>query len=89
LVNLIGQRPCSLVIEGHTRKNFVPSSEYNNCWKLSVERAKVVSDYLHIQGGISSKRLLTIGYGNNRPLLKDIKSDKYNDRVSVIINIIQ
>lgn len=89
LVNLIGQRPCSLIIEGHTRKNFVPSSEYNNCWKLSVERAKVVSDYLHIQGGISSKRLLTIGYGNNRPLLKDIKSDKYNDRVSVIINIIQ
>lgn len=89
LVKLIGERPCSLVIEGHTRKNFIPSSGYDNCWKLSLDRAKVVADYLHENGGISWKRLITVGYGNNKPMVNDIKSDRHNDRVSVIINILR
>ncbi len=89
LINLIGDRPSSLVIEGHTRKDFIPSGEYDNCWKLSLDRAKVVADYLHEKGNISWKRLITVGYGNNKPMVKDIKSDRHNDRVSVIINILK
>ncbi|MBI2472301.1 MAG: OmpA family protein [Planctomycetes bacterium] len=89
LIDLIGERPCSLVIEGHTRKNFVPSKGYDNCWKLSLDRAQAVADYLHEKGNISWKRLVTVGYGNNKPMVKDIKSDQYNDRVSVIINILK
>ena len=89
LIDLIGDRPCSLIIEGHTRKNFVPSRGYDNSWKLSLDRAKVVADYLHDKGNISWKRLITIGYGNNKPIMKDIKSDKHNDRVSIIINILK
>ena len=89
LIDLIGERPCSLVIEGHTRKNFVPSKGYDNCWKLSLDRAKAVADYLHDKGNISWKRLITVGYGNNKPMVKDIKSDRHNDRVSVIINILK
>jgi flagellar motor protein MotB len=89
LIDLIGERPCSLIIEGHTRKNFIPSGEYPNCWKLSLDRAKVVADYLHEKGNISFKRLITIGYGNNKPLINDIRGDKHNDRVSVIINILK
>lgn len=89
LISLIGDRPCSLIIEGHTRKNFKSSRLYNNSWKLSLERAKVVADYIHIEGNISSKRMITIGYGNNKPLSKNKKGDKYNDRVSIIINVMQ
>ena len=89
LIDLIGDRPCSLIIEGHTRKSFVPSKGYENSWKLSLDRAKVVADYLHDKGNISWKRLITIGYGNNKPLMKDIKSDRHNDRVSIIINILK
>lgn len=89
LIDLIGERPCSLVIEGHTRRNFIPSDEYNTCWKLSLDRANVVADYLHDQGDISFKRLITIGYGNNKPLAKDIRGDGYNDRVSITINILK
>jgi len=89
LIDLIGERPCSLVIEGHTRINFAPSNGYDNCWKLSLDRAKVVADYLHEKGNISWKRLITVGYGNNKPMVKDIKSDRHNDRVSVIINILK
>lgn len=89
LINLIGDRPCSLVIEGHARKNFIPSGRYDNCWKLSLDRAKVVADYLHEKGNISWKRLITVGYGNNKPIVNDIKSDRHNDRVSVIINILR
>lgn len=89
LIDLIGERPCSLIIEGHARKNFIPSPEYRNCWKLSLDRAKVVSDYLHDKGNISFKRLITVGYGNNKPLTKDIRGDRHNDRVSIIINILK
>lgn len=89
LIDLIGERPCSLVIEGHTRKNFVPSKEYNNSWKLALDRAEVVAGYLHGKGKISLKRLVTIGYGNNKPLIKDIQGDRYNDRVSIVINVLK
>lgn len=89
LIELIGERPCSLIIEGHTRRNFIPSGEYHNCWKLSLDRAKVVADYLHEKGNISFKRLIPVGYGNNKPLTKDIRSDRHNDRVSIIINILK
>lgn len=89
LIDLIGERPCSLVIEGHTRKNFIPSSEYGNCWKLSLDRAKVVADYLYNKGNISLKRMITVGYGNNKPIVKDIKNDRQNDRVSLIINVLK
>ena len=89
LIDLIGDRPCSLIIEGHTRKNFVPSKGYENPWRLSLDRAKVVADYLHEKGNISWKRLITIEYGNNKLLMKDIKTDRHNDRVSIIINILQ
>ena len=89
LIDLIGDRPCSLIIEGHTRKNFIPSNGYDNCWKLSLDRAKAVADYLHEKGNISWKRVVTIGYGYNKPLTKNIKSDGHNDRVSIIINILR
>jgi len=89
LIDLIGERPCSLIIEGHTRKNFIPSKGYNTCWKLSLDRAEVVANYLRYKGNISPKRLITIGYGNNNPLTKDIRSDHHNDRVSIIINILK
>ncbi len=89
LIDLIGERPCSLIIEGHARKNFIPSRGYNNCWKLSLDRAKVVADYLHDKGDISFKRLIIVGYGNNKPVAKDIRGDGHNDRVSIIINILK
>ena len=89
LIDLIGDRPCSLVVEGHTRRNFIPSREYGNCWKLSLDRAQTVANYLHDKGNISLKRMVTVGYGNNNPLVKDVKSDKNNDRVSIIINVLK
>ncbi len=89
LIDLVGERPCSLIIEGHTRKAFIPSKGYNNSWKLSLDRAEGVAHYLHDKGGISFKRLITIGYGNNNPLAKDIRGDQHNDRVSIIINILR
>lgn len=89
LIDLIGARPCSLMIEGHTRVNFIPTREYPNCWKLSLVRAQAVADYLHDKGKISFMRMSTVGYGNNKPVVKDAKSDKNNDRVSIIINVLK
>jgi len=89
LVDLVQERPVMLMIEGHTRKNFKPSRKYDNSWKLSIDRAKSVADYLHERGNISHKRLIVVGYGNNKPFVKSLKGDIYNDRVDIIINVIR
>lgn len=89
LVDLVGDRPCALLVEGHTRKNFMPSRGYSTSWKLSLDRAEAVARYLRNKGNISSKRLITMGCGNNKPLIKDMRSDHHNDRVSIIISILK
>ncbi|MCF6148802.1 MAG: OmpA family protein [Candidatus Kuenenia sp.] len=86
LVDLVMDRPVLLTIEGHTRVDFKPSKKYDTNWKLSVERAKVVADYLHERGNISVKRLITVGHGNNNSFVKSPGGDRYNDRVSIVIN---
>lgn len=89
LIDLVRDRPCSLLIEGHTRKNFIPSKGYTTCWTLSLDRAEAVARYLRDKGNISSKRLIAMGCGNNKPLIKDMRSDHYNDRVSIIISVLK
>jgi len=86
LVDLVIDRPVLLTIEGHTRTDFQSSKKYDSSWKLSVLRAKTVAEYLHEQGNISHKRLITVGHGNNSSFVKSPGGDRYNDRVSIVIN---
>jgi outer membrane protein OmpA-like peptidoglycan-associated protein len=53
----------SVVAEGHT--DSVGSDKYNQ--GLSQRRAKAVRDYL-VNGGVSSSRIETVGYGESRPV---------------------
>ncbi|MDR4508906.1 MAG: OmpA family protein [Candidatus Brocadiaceae bacterium] len=89
IIDLVQDRPCSLLVEGHCRKNFIASKGYDNSWKLSLDRAKTVTNYLYRNGGISMKRLMVVGYGNNNPLVENIRGDRYNDRVSIVINVLK
>ena len=71
-------------IEGHT--DAIGPEAYNQ--KLSVLRAQAVANYL-ISAKISPTRLEIIGYGEEKPIAKNINSDgsdnalgrKYNRRV--------
>jgi len=68
------------VIEGHT--DSVGSDEYNLI--LSQKRADEIKNYLKLQG-IKSSTIIAIGYGEKRPLVKNIdkKSKAKNRRIEI------
>ncbi len=56
--------------------------------KLSKKRAQKVVDYL-VDGGVDSKRLKAIGFGNTKPIFKDPQSEdekEANRRVEILIS---
>lgn len=71
-----------IVIEGHT--DDVGSAELNR--RLSGRRAESVRDYL-VQRGIASRRISTVGIGEERPVATNdsVAGRQQNRRVAVII----
>ena len=56
--------------------------------KLSKKRAQKVVDYL-VDGGVDSKRLKAIGFGNTKPIFKDPQTEEEkeaNRRVEIRIS---
>jgi outer membrane protein OmpA-like peptidoglycan-associated protein len=79
LVEIMRQfREITITIEGHTDSNGTPET----LMKLSQDRANEVRKYL-VKNKIHPKRILTVGYGANRPLSKetDEESRRLNRRV--------
>jgi outer membrane protein OmpA-like peptidoglycan-associated protein len=52
------------IIEGHTDSR--GSAEYNE--KLSTRRAQMVKDFLVFKFGLDNKRIMALGYGENKPV---------------------
>ncbi len=69
-------------IGGHT--NNIPPDDY--CNKLSMNRAKAVSDYLNVKG-IPASRILYKGYGKKSPVASNASPDgrRQNQRVEIKI----
>lgn len=72
-----------LAIEGHTDNR--GSDDLNQ--KLSADRAKAVLDYLVNKGGIAANRLMSAGFGPQRPIADNATNDgrQRNRRVEFII----
>lgn len=70
------------IIEGHT--DSMGSSSYNE--KLSNQRAQIVKDFLLFKYSLDNKRLMAVGYGENRPIASN--DNEYgrsmNRRVEVV-----
>lgn len=73
-----------ITIEGHTDSEGIP--ERNN--PLSERRAKAVSDYL-ISAGVDPARLVTVGYGAERPIADNATPEgrAMNRRIELKINV--
>lgn len=80
LINAMKKYDVQIVIEGHTDSS--GGEEMNQ--KLSESRAEAVKEYL-VQNGVSSKNILTKGYGESKPLNNNAnKAEKaLNRRVTV------
>jgi outer membrane protein OmpA-like peptidoglycan-associated protein len=74
-VQLLKDNPKALVrVAGYT--SMMGTTEYNQ--KLSERRAAAVEDYLITEGGITPRRITTIGYGAKYPATYEAKPDKHN-----------
>ena len=73
-------------VEGHTDNNTINTKQFPSNWELSSARAASVVR-LFINEGISSNRLASIGYAENRPIaLNDtIEGRMRNRRVQLLI----
>jgi chemotaxis protein MotB len=78
--------PNLLQIEGHTDNVPIASPQFPSNWELSAARAGTVVR-LFESSGVDGARLVAIGYGDKRPLIKndDAASRARNRRVTVQI----
>ena len=74
-------------IEGHTDNVPIKRSGWADNKALSYARANAVADYLVEKQGLDSNRLMTIGYGEDRPIADndDATGRQQNRRVEIII----
>lgn len=86
IANLLRGMPNEVRIAGHT-DNISPYPKWPSNWELSAARAIQVVKYLANQGGLESRRLSAIGYGEQRPLFPNDTPEhrQKNRRVEILI----
>ena len=75
----------NIEVHGHVNED---SNKDLVSMKLSKKRAQKVVDYL-VDGGVDSKRLKAIGFGNTKPIFKDPQTEEEkeaNRRVEILIS---
>jgi len=82
-----GYRSHLISIEGHTDSDPIRKSKFETNWRLSVERAMAVRDYLESRGGIAPDRFRVVGYGPYRPVASNTTNTgkEQNRRVELVI----
>lgn len=70
------------IIEGHTDNK--GGADYNE--KLSTKRAQMVRDFLLLKYGLDRKRLMALGYGENKPIASNYNEygRSLNRRVEIV-----
>lgn len=73
-------------VEGHTDNLPIHTENYPSNWELSSARASSVIR-LFVENGVESRRLMAIGYGENKPIESNDTPEgrKRNRRVTVLI----
>ena len=75
-----------IIIEGHTDSDPINTTRFPSNWHLSAVRASAVCKIFE-ESGIPGSRLKSVGYGQSRPLVKnvDIESKRTNRRVEIFL----
>ncbi|VAX18266.1 Flagellar motor rotation protein MotB [hydrothermal vent metagenome] len=75
------------VIEGHTDNVPISTRRFPSNWELSATRAASVMQFFIDETPITAERLRAIGYGDTKPLVRNL-SDNYrarNRRIDIIL----
>ncbi|VAX18618.1 Flagellar motor rotation protein MotB [hydrothermal vent metagenome] len=87
LGNVLRYSETEVMIEGHTDDIQISTPEYPSNWELSATRAARVMMFFINETEVGEKRLGSVGYGDTRPIVRNI-NDAYrvrNRRVEIII----
>ena len=86
VAKLLAQAPNQIQIEGHTDDSPINTAYYPSNWELSSARASSVAR-LFSANNVDPKRMVAIGYADNRPLVPntDSESRARNRRVTMLI----
>ncbi|KYH35609.1 motility protein B [Clostridium tepidiprofundi DSM 19306] len=76
-----------IIIEGHTDNVPIHNSKYYDNWDLSSARANTVARYFIKVKGITPQRIVTMGFGEYHPLVKNDTPEHraMNRRVNILI----
>lgn len=85
--NLINKVNNHIRVEGHTDSRPIVTSVYPSNWELSTARASRVVRLFVSECGISTKKIVAVGYGENKPVADNDTEEgrKKNRRIDIII----
>ncbi|HEY2845479.1 MAG TPA: flagellar motor protein MotB [Bryobacteraceae bacterium] len=84
LAGELANLPNKVAIEGHTDSAPYGRADYSN-WELSADRANSARRIL-VESGLNDDRISQVrGFADQRPLLKDDRSNPSNRRISIIV----
>ncbi|MBN1593693.1 MAG: OmpA family protein [Candidatus Coatesbacteria bacterium] len=86
VAELIADAESHAIIEGHCDASEISASGFPSGWALSIERAEAVTNFL-IEAGVSPGKLASYGYGEFNPLSAKDGEEKFNRRVTMLIDI--
>ena len=86
LANVLAGEANNIQVEGYSDNSPIKTPLYPSNWELSSARASSVVR-LFIENGVSSERLVAIGYGENKPVDSNdtVEGRARNRRVTVMI----
>ena len=85
LARILRGAPHSLAVSGHASAGeSLPDG--SGPWTLSTARSGEVAKFL-IRDGVSSDRVSLAGYGDQRPLRKDMAASARNRRVDLVLSM--
>lgn len=86
IVKVLKELDNECTVESHTENHNYDDSLYKSDWELSTARAGNIVDYLVYSGGISSRRLFALGYGEVMPFKGNVSTQEgFNKRIDFVI----
>lgn len=76
----------AIAVAGHTDNVPINNKEYSNNWSLSAARAVSVVRFFEKEG-IASQRLSAIGYGEQRPMVKNTTDENRRKNRRVVLRV--